>query len=87
MRSLSATVFALALGGLFVFGNFLMIGGHRPYRRILGSSFVYPFPGKGGWVYVSKYDLVILTLIVAGAIISAAAANWAQRRIHKAAAR
>ena len=75
-KALSFFTFGSALIGLFVFGNYLMIQEHRPYHEILSSGFVYPIPGKGGNIYVSKSDLIIQLVLVAIAAIGAAGTHW-----------
>lgn len=79
-KTFSILTFIAALLGLFAFGNYLMIGGHRPYYEALDHGFVYPIPGKGGSVYVSMFDLEILIGLVAAAVIGMICAN----RINKA---
>jgi hypothetical protein len=75
-KALSIIVFVLAIAGLFVFGNYLMIEGHRPYHEQLSGGFTYPIPGKGGNVYVTLSDLTILVALVVTAAISATCANF-----------
>ena len=68
-------VFALALIGLFVFGNYLMIGSHRPSHELLAEGFVYPIFGKGGIIYISGQDLKELIALVAVLVISMVCTN------------
>ena len=77
---LSISGFWLALIGLFVFGNYLMIAGHRPHHEVLSSGYTYPIPGKGGNVYLSMIDLISLASLIAVVVISMVCANWAHRK-------
>lgn len=80
-KRLSLSGFWLALIGLFVFGNYLMTAGHRPYHEVLSRGYAYPIPGKGGNVYVSTIDLISLASLIAVVVISMTCANWAHRKM------
>ena len=69
-NKISLVGFALALSGLFLFGNYLMIEGHRPYHEISYAGFVYPISGKGGYVFVSIRDLAALVGLIMVAFVS-----------------
>lgn len=80
-KRLSIAGFWSALAGLFVFGNYLMTGDHRPYHEVLSSGYAYPIPGKGGNVYVSIIDLISLAILLAVVVMSMTGANWAHRKM------
>ena len=78
-KAISIIAFVFALIDLFVFGNYLMIQDHRPYQEILSRGFIYPIPGKGGYIYVSKSDLAILAGLILLAAIGAKCASLFNR--------
>jgi hypothetical protein len=79
--ALSIFAFCCALVGLFAFGNYLMVGGHRPPHEVLANGFTFPILGKGATVYISKIDLICLTGLLSLLVASMISANWAHKKI------
>ncbi len=81
VKMLSIFGFCCALAGLFAFGNYLMVSGHRPPHEVLANGFTFPIPGKGAPVYISKIDLIGLAGLLGLLVASTLSANWANKKI------
>ena len=81
VKTLSMFGFCCALAGLFIFGNYLLVDGHRPPRAVLAKGFTFPIPGKGAPVYVSTLDLIGLVGLVSLLVVCMMSANWAYKKL------
>ncbi|WP_235364674.1 hypothetical protein, partial [Sphingomonas sp. ERG5] len=58
MKYIFITLFVCALASIFFYGNFLMI--NRPRIEVASQGYLYPFFGKGGAIFISKFDYGII---------------------------
>lgn len=65
--------FACSLAFIFWYGNFLMI--NRPKVENVSKGLVYPFFGKGGAIFVSRFDLGLMITSSALLLVSIITAN------------
>lgn len=73
-KRLFVTLFVCALASIFFYGNLLMV--NRPRVKSESQGYIYEFFGKGGDVFISKFDYGVMIASAILLIFSMIAANW-----------
>ena len=77
-KALAISAFVASLSVIFIYGNYLMV--YRPNVRVPEHGLIYPFVGKGDWIFISIQDYAVLILSAMALVVSMIAAN----RLYKA---